>query len=417
MRLSARRKAAYLAAGTLIAVLAAPSAAMASAAAPASRNLYPQASLVPAPTASDFGQAVAVSGGTAAVGETNAATPAAIGDTFVYTRSGSQWTQQAELTDNDPGAEFGYAVAMTPSAATGDILVVGSPDGAGGGAVYVFTGAGGHWTQPAELTGSDTVAGDGFGSAVAVSGDTVVVGAPYRDSDAGAAYVFTGAGGHWTQRAELTGSDTVAGDGFGSAVAVYGDTVAVGAPGRNGDAGAAYVFTGAGGHWTQRAELTGSDTVAEDTFGSAVSVSHSAGASGDVLAVGAPLHNTTPTSGATGAAYVFTGAGSSWTQRAELDGSNVTLPGHDNGLGSSVAVCGTTVVVGAQGIGHEGLNGSSAFVFTPQGTSWAQRDELFPSDTVVSYHFGAAVALSGTTAIVGAVGLGNTGSAAFIYAL
>ncbi len=162
------------------------------------------------------------------------------------------------------------------------------------GAAYVFVRSGGIWTQQAYLKASNTGAGDGFGDSVAVSGDTVVVGASGEDSNAtgvdgnqgdnsashsGAAYVFIRSGGIWTQQAYLKASNTGADDDFGNSVAVSGDTVVVGAysedsnatgvDGNQGDnsasaSGAAYVFTRSGGIWTQQAYLKASNTGADD---------------------------------------------------------------------------------------------------------------------------------------------------------
>ena len=114
-------------------------------------------------------------------------------------------------------------------------------------------------SQLAELTGSDTVAGDGFGWSVAISGAFVVVGAWGHSEDAGRAYVFSDWAGRWSQVAELKGTDTTVGDSFGWAVATSGDDVVVGAPGCAGNAGRVYVFAKSASRWTQLAELKGSD--------------------------------------------------------------------------------------------------------------------------------------------------------------
>ena len=110
---------------------------------------------------------------------------------------------------------------------------------------------------------------------MAISGSTAVVGAPGKNSNTGAAYVFTRSGSTWSQRAELTAADGAAGDQFGGSVALYGSTAVVGAPGKNSNAGVAYVFTGSGGTWSQRSELFASDAMAYEEFGSSVAVSGS----------------------------------------------------------------------------------------------------------------------------------------------
>jgi FG-GAP repeat len=110
------------------------------------------------------------------------------------------------------------------------------------GAAYVFVRSGTSWPQKAKLTASDGSAGDYFGNAVAISGSSVMVGAWGKNSSTGAAYLYVGSGTTWPQQAELTASDAFAGDGFGSYVAMSVSTAVVGTPGKNSNAGAAHVF-------------------------------------------------------------------------------------------------------------------------------------------------------------------------------
>src|SRR5262249_21035699 len=137
--------------------------------------------------------------------------------------------------------------------------------------------AGSPWGQTAEITEPNFAKGDNFGQSVSISGDTMVVGALVANSHTGAAYVFTRSGSAWTPIAELTASDGAAGAEFGVSVSIDGNTIVVGALGAtiNGHSkqGAAYVFTRSGSAWTQAAELTASDGVANDLFGYSVSIS------------------------------------------------------------------------------------------------------------------------------------------------
>jgi hypothetical protein len=246
--------------------------------------------------------------------------------------------QLAELVGADtvPGDNFGFSVAVSGSTA-----VVGAPFHANNaGRAYVFTDAHGAWTQTAELVGSGTVSGDDFGCSVAVSGSTVVVGAPGSPvAPAGRAYVFTDAHGAWTQTAELVGSDTVSGDSFGFAVAVSGSTVVVGGDTHSKGAGRAYVFTESKGTWAQTAEMVGSDTVSEDAFGASVAVS------GSTVVISAFGHAKRG-----GRAYVFTESKGAWAQVAEMAGSATAAVGYSGysvDFGYSVAVSGTMALVGA----------------------------------------------------------------------
>ena len=192
------------------------------------------------------------------------------------------WIQQAKLTAGDGAADdrFGYSVAIS-----GDTIVVGAPwdddNGTNSGSAYVFVKPGSGWadmTQTAKLTAADGAADDSLGYSVAISGDTIVVGAAWDDDngiDSGSAYVFVQPGGGWadmTQTAKLTAGDGAANDFFGISVAISSDTIVLGAyyDDDNGtDSGSAYVFVQPGGGWadmTQTAKLTAGDGAANDTL-------------------------------------------------------------------------------------------------------------------------------------------------------
>jgi hypothetical protein len=366
--------------------------------------------------------------------------------------------QQAYLKASNAEASdlFGYSVAVS-----GDTVVVGAPwedsnaTGVNGnmfsysagesGAAYIFTRSGTTWTQQAYLKASNTGAGDKFGQTVAVSGDTVVIGAPYEYSNAtgvngneadnsaqwsGAAYVFSHSGTVWTQQAYLKASNTDAFDSFGSTVAVSSDTVVVGASneasnatGVNGSqannsasgSGASYIFTRNGSTWTQQAYLKASNTGTDDRFGCSVAVSDNTVVVGafdedsDVIGVnGNGLDNSASNSGAV---YVFTRSGTTWSQQAFLKASNT---GGSDQFGFSVAVSGDTVVVGAnkEGSSATGVDGNqvsnsafgsgAAYVFSRSGTTWTQQAYLKASNTGANDLFGWSVAVSGEIVVVGA---------------
>ena len=192
------------------------------------------------------------------------------------------WTQQAELTASDGGADDWFGVAVSVSGDTA-LVGVGPQVGANAaqGAAYVFVQSGATWTQQAELIASDGAVGDCFGTSVSVSGGTAVVGASLHDvganADQGAAYVFVQSGTTWTQQAELTASDGAANDELrrvGVGERRHGPRRCRQPPGRGERRqGAAYVFVQSGTTWTQQAELTASDGAAVDYFGGSVSVS------------------------------------------------------------------------------------------------------------------------------------------------
>ncbi len=216
--------------------------------------------------------------------------------------------------------------------------------------------------QQASLKASVATPGDVFGSAIAVSGDTAVVAAEGYNSHgvngaAGAVYVFVRNGTAWSQQAFIQSANTVIGDAFGTSVAISGDTIVVGAlaesssaTGINGDpsvrgathSGAAYVFVRSGTTWTQQAYLKASNTDSFDNFGCSV------GIDGDTIVVGAQGESSKATgvngnqsdnsAGSSGAAYVFIRSGTTWTQQAYLKASNTEA---SDLLGWSAAISGT----------------------------------------------------------------------------
>jgi hypothetical protein len=338
------------------------------------------------------GGSVAVSGDTAVVG---APGHGPYGRAYVFTRTATGWKQVAEL--EPPGALgscFGSAVAVSgPTVVVNDVCYSGDT-----GMDYVFTREATGWRQTAELQGSDTKGNDKFGYPVAISGSTIVAGAFQHDVYAGRAYVFARTASGWKQTAELKGSDTVLGDSFGWSVGISGSTVVVGAsglasgaPSWDGSRGRAYVFAKTAGGWKQTAELKGSDTVANDAFGSSVAIS------GSTVVVGAAEASRT------GRAYVFAETAHGWTQVAELQGSSAA------GLfGYSVGVSGNTVLVGAPVTGDDLSFPSNApgqaDVYTKTATGWTQVAELLGSGPRKGDSFGYWVAISGTTALVGGAG-------------
>ena len=378
-----------------------------------------------------FGNSVAVDGDTLVVGahleDGGSGDPAVrAGAAYVFNRGpAGAWTETAKLLASDLQADdlFGNSVALS-----GDILVVGATGEDGGpgdpasnaGAAYVFErGPGNAWIQTAKLQAADRQAGDFFGESVAVSGNTLVVGAFQEDggpgnpaTQAGAAYVFErGPAGTWAQTAKLLASDLQAGDILGRSVALTGDTLVVGAESEDGgpgnpatSAGAAYVFErGPAGAWTQTAKLRASDPQAGDLFGTSVAVSE------DTLVVGTRLEDGgpgDPVSNA-GAAYVFErGPAGAWTQTAKLQASDLQDSDY---FGTSVAVHGDTLVVGADvedgGPGDPAWSAGAAYVFErgPAG-AWTQTAKLQASDLQDSDYFGTSVAVSGDTLVVGAKG-------------
>ena len=396
----------------------------------------------------ELGWSVAVDDDTlviGALGDDDGSSPN-VGAAYVFTRVADGWTQAGKLTASDrkDDAGFGHAVAVH-----GDTIVVGAyeedhTDNNNNpiddvGAAYVFTRPATGWadmTQTARLTASDAVANDEFGTSVAVHEDTIVVGAPEKDTNPdpnvdnarGSAYIFTKPANGWadmTQTAALRGQSD--GDRFGRSVAVHGDTVVAGAFEVNGARGAAYVFTkrAATGVWDDwddtsvsnaTPKLTASDRASGDRFGRAVAMD------GDTIVIGAPYHdyddpddNTNDVSDS-GAAYVFikpaTGGWANDTETAKLIASERA---ENDQFGFSVAADGNTVVVGAD---RDDSNRGSAYVFTePQGgwTDTEGTDPLTAYDRGQNDRFGNFVAVDGDTVLVGAVGDDSDKGSAYVF--
>ncbi len=362
--------------------------------------------------------------------------------------------QQAYLKASNANRNDGFGDAV---AISGDTVVVGAPgessNGTGvnpasqadnsapnSGAAYVFVRSNGVWTQQAYLKGSNTRAWDDFGNDVAISGDTVVVGAKRAD-DSGAAYVFVRSGGVWAREADLKASNAEHGDDFGISVDVSGDFIVVGALSESSagkgahssleddnsaeDSGAAYVFVRWNGTWYQDAYLKASNTDMDDSFGRSVAIS------GYTVVVGAPNEASSaagvnPSSqsdnsaDATGAVYVFKRGYWRWYQSAYLKASN---PDEGDSFGASVAVSGDTVIVGAPSEAGSGAgvnsayqsdngayNAGAAYIFKrDRNWQWTQQAYVKASNAEMRDAFGVAVDISGDIAVVGATGESGNG--------
>lgn len=303
------------------------------------------------------------------------------------------------------------------------------------GAAYVFTRSGTTWSQQAYIKASNTQAEGRFGQSVAISGDgnTVVIGSigesgastgvngdqtpePNNHSGSGAAYVFTRSGATWSQQAYVKASTSNHGGiKFGGACALSGtgDTMFVSAlweqsnaTGIDGDqtnssldiAGAVYAFVRSGTTWTQQAYIKASNTRANQNFGAVVSTS----GDGNTLVVGAygDSSNGTGVNGnqadtslfEAGAAFVFTRNGTTWSQQAYLKPSD-TAANFEFGWSTSMSTTGDSILIGAPRRLHHG----AGYRFTRTAGTWTEKQILtpFPNDSY-SENVGAAVAMSTT---------------------
>jgi trimeric autotransporter adhesin len=254
----------------------------------------------------------------------------------------------------------------------------------------------------ANLTASDGVVGDEFGSGVAVSGHTLVAGAPGHQVGAngaqGALYVFSDRSGHWKRTAELTVSGGTASEGLGYAVGISGNTIVASAPGAGtSNQGALFVFGDGAGHWKQIAELTASDAAVGDQLGH-----YSIAIQGKTIIAGAPNHKVGTVAGQ-GVVYLFDEPRAGWhttsTYSAELTEPHGAL---DDGLGWSVAISGNTIVAGRPAPFEENGHQSALFVFAKRSGHWKETAKLQPRGVPAYDDAGQAVAIRGNTIASGA---------------
>ncbi len=319
-----------------------------------------------------FGQAVAITDvrgrGNTAFAIVGAATHDGVGEARIFALSGRDWNVQARISARDgaDGDDFGHAVSIN-----GDTAFVGAPkddDGApNSGAVYVFVRAGARWNQQAKLTAKNPARSDGFGESVSLLGNTAIIGAPQTEHAgvkfAGAAYVFEREGDTWVEKTKLTANEPGKADRFGFSVALDADTVVIGAPLRdtNGgqDAGAAYIFGRDGDSWKQLAKVEGEGGRKGDKFG------HSVATNGNVVIVGAPIRN--EDAFASGAAYAFARVDGVWQAKNKVVPKNGSKDLH---FGESVGINENTVAIASHhktkcdDCGWPHGDGSSAYVYS-----------------------------------------------------
>lgn len=371
---------------------------------PSDADLYTQSARLMASDGTErdsFGLGVAIYGDTAAVStdfnDNIASSDPGTGEVFVFVRSGDQWVLQQRLRASDAAKEdkFGYAMALE-----GNTLLIGAwGNFIFRGKAYVFVRSNGVWTEQAQLLASDGDTSDRFGTNVALSGDTAVVGAWFAKDTlnvrSGAAYVFTRSGTTWTQQQKLTHPGAGMFDSYGIGVAVSGDELFVGctscdATPERPNVGLVEYFTRSGGVWTSRQKLTGSETVVGDAFGTDVAIS------GNTLIVGAALADI-GANGSQGEAYIFTRSGSAWTELKRLTASNGSTNAR---FGTSVAIDGGIAVVGAPSMTITPQTQGWTYTFTRRGSTWIEQG-LVAQGGHDGDHFGNSVGISGQHVISG----------------
>jgi len=319
------------------------------------------------------------------------------GAAYVFARVGpTTWAFQDKVLASDGVAldAFGHSIAVE-----GDTMVVGAPGNLDlpsiSGYAYVFTRTGSAWTEQQKLVPSDGAPGFLFGRQVALSGNTVVVAAPGNE----AAYVYVESGGTWIEEAILNASDGSVGDAFGFAVSIHDDQILVGSPGHDApglDAGAAYLFDRSGTVWTETLRFEADDPQPGDGFGRSVGIDTT------YVGIGAPFDDDQGTDA--GALHAFERSGTSWISHGTLV-SGFAPAGPGDHLGETVDVDDKILTFGQPFSDLQGTNSGGAQVFewfpVVQPPHF-QGDVLFPSGVGKNDGLGVSVGVSRCWFVAGA---------------
>lgn len=347
----------------------------------------------------NFGIPVAIDGDTAVVGSAghDRGSEDNVGAAYVYNRINGAWVFQQKLMASDGtgtnifGDQFGASVGIS-----GDTIIIGAdqddtPTGGNAGSAYIFTRTAGVWTEQQHLFASAGNPGAAFGCAVAIEGDTAVVGSFWEDSssgtNAGAAYVFKRTGTTWALQQRLNSPDVGDGMLFGISVAVSGPYMVIGSH------VGAYLFYRSTPNWIFAQKWQALNGNPDDNFG------HSVAVHGDVGVVGAPLDDTAAGMDA-GSAYIFQIRNGLEPLQQKVTASNAA---ERDRYGYAVAVDGEKVLIGAyNGDTSEGANTGAAYLIARNAGVWAEEQILKGSDTAINDGFAIGVAMRGGRAIVGA---------------
>lgn len=372
------------------------------------------AKLVGTPSAANANQercALSADGNTAIIGGLRDATNT--GAAWVFTRSGTTWSQQAKLvgTGANGFAEQGQSVAISADGNTA--VVSGHCDNTCRGALWVYTRSGTTWAQQgAKLVAAgppDAYTFMGWQIALSADGNTVIAGGYGDASNNGAAWVFTRSSGSWSEQAKLvgTGNTGAAVQGWSVAISADGNTALVGGKNDNSNAGAAWLFTRSGAVWSQQgAKLVGTGATGTAEQGASVALS----ADGNTALIGGPAD-----SSYMGAVWVFTRSGTSWSAQGGKITSTGNIGNAEFGYSLALSADGNSGVIGGY---RDNSNQGAAWMFTRSGATWTQGAKLIGSGAAVTApHQASTVAISanGNTVISGGYNDNSGVGAAWIF--
>jgi len=378
----------------------------------------------------ELGSSVALSGNTALVGAPYQDNSGAV---YVFVKTDGEWSEQAKLLPSNPDIfdQFGWSVDLD-----GDIAVIGAPEedgdatevdgtqnneGNNTGAAYVYVRNGENWEQAAYLKSDSDFGQQGFGTSVAISGNSIVVGSPHTSipgfSSPGAAFVFTEGEDGWSRTQRLAAHFPGTDDEFGHSVAIDGDSIVVGAPHEDSladsidgeanndgnDSGAAYLFSKMPDGWSMTAYFKAKNTEnRDDQFG------HSVAISGDRILIGAPMEDSGDRfalgindnrNNNSGAAYLFTNTDEVWNQVQFLKAPQVTS---GDEFGHAVDFDGDMFIIGAPLDSRRERESGAIHVYKPGIARWFAIENLKTPAPQASAQFGYSVAISGDQILAGA---------------
>nr|AHN97873.1 hypothetical protein [uncultured bacterium lac127] len=316
------------------------------------------------------------------------------GSVHAFRRGSDGWVESGTVMAKEGALGDGFGSAL---AGEGNLLLVGAPGAAGGGAVYLFEqGSDGRWAQRARLTAPGGAEGDRLGSSVALRGGVLLAGAPGREGGRGTVVVFARGrtARDWTSRGSIQAKSTSTGDWFGAAVAFDGRHALVGAPGAwtvmldstGYRPGQAFVFRAeSGGKWREEARLASSAPDPHASLGAAVLLD------GAEALVGAPR-----TDSVAGSVMRFRREGGAWSAAGSIAPDSIITPA---GFGASLARDGGDLLVGAP---ITNMNAGAVHIFRRDSSGWRQKQLLATPPAGYSTRLGATLAASGGLAVAGA---------------
>jgi choice-of-anchor B domain-containing protein len=345
-----------------------------------------------------FGRAVGIASGDVLVGEPNNATKSGL--VYVYRKAAGKWAEVTALSARDAKPSDGFGNTLDIS---GNLMIVGAARADDNkGAAYVFQrDTRGAWTEIGKLSANDGVANEGFTSALAISGDLAVVAAPTQNKQTGAVYVYRRTDTSWAQEAKLLAPEAKEQGFFGQAVAIVGDRILVGEPGRDERTGAAHVFARQGDNWTAVARLSASNLQKNDRFGAPIAVD------GNRVFVGALTQNNQM-----GSVFVFQRDAQGEMRETSRLFAYEARPGEQ--FGTAIAATGSNIFVGVPRT--RGARGAVYHIWRNDAdTLGGSVNRITMPGAQSPDFFGSAVAASGNLAVFAASNDDNGLGTVFMY--